>query len=34
MDRERQIIILLYQMLNDAGWTNEEITKYVNARIE
>jgi len=31
---EKEVIKLLYQMLYDAGWTEEEIDKYIEARIE
>ena len=33
MKKEEQIIRLLKDMLKDTGWTEEEIDKYINARI-
>ena len=31
--REDRVIALLCEMLKDAGWTDEEITRYVMARV-
>lgn len=30
---EKEVIKLLYSMLHDEGWTEEEIDKYIEARI-
>lgn len=32
--KEKEVIELLYSMLYDAGWSEEEIDKYIEARIE
>jgi hypothetical protein len=31
---EKEVIELLFQMLEDSGWTKNEITNYIAARID